>query len=648
MLTESGAKVLDFGIAMRFGGADPEAATRSTIAMTGRQGIAGTLPYMAPEVLGGESASERSDLWSLGVLIYEALTGKRPFGGKNGAEITSAIVRDRPGPLPTHCPAQLAQVVLRCLEKEPRSRYRRASEFRAAVETASAVVETGPSNEPRGFRPGLVAAVSAASAFVVLVGVYFASWSQPPPQPLDSGAPTAVTSIAVLPFENLSNDPDQDYFADGVHEALITDLSKLDGLTRVIARASVLAYVDSDESLPAIAEQLGVDAVMTGTVLRVDDKVRITGQLVDGRSETILWAERYDRDLSDVLTLQNEIVTAIAREIELHLTPEDERRLSRASPVDPEAHDLYLLGRQQALTLTAASIERAIEYFHRAIALDPEFALAHAGLAWAYYRSENWGGGGIGMRTEEARASAMRAVELDPTVADGHALLATLRYARDWDWAGAEEAFRRALELNPNHSRTHMEHSFFLTTMGRLDEAVAATARTIELDPQSPGLRSSHGRQLHRARRYDEAIAVYQRALEFDPTNRAALGRLAEAYLQVGQHDAAQAQVDRIEQLYGEEGVLDRVRGRLYFATGRTEEALAIAGAGRGFTAAVIYAEAGFPDEALSVLEAGVEARSFGPFTLRDPGFDAIRDDPRFEALLRRAGLPIVRLPAAR
>ena len=474
MLTESGAKVLDFGIAVRFGAADLDTVTRSTAAMNGRDFIAGTLPYMAPEVLGGEPADERSDIWSLGVLLYEAATASRPFVGKTGANVTSAILRDPPEPLPSSLPQAVSGIVLRCLAKEPGRRYQRAGEVRAIVEAMSGTTggwairsrpdgeraETArtPTQPSRSrVRPGLVLALSAAALATVLVGAYLAGWLAPSPQSASFAALDPVRSVAVLPFENLSGNPDEEFFVDGLHDALITDLAQLSGLRRVIARTSVLGYKDTDRSLPDIAQELGVDVIMTGSVLRVGDRVRISAQLIDASTEEHLWADRYERDLRDVFALQNEIIAAIAREIALELTPQEQGRLASARPVDPETHELYLFGRQQALMLTAESLERAVGYFEQAIERDPTYALAHAGLSKAYQAQEGFGGLGRGARTEEARAAALRAVELDPTLADGYASLANLRHVRDWDWAGAAEAFERALELNPNNPRAEGE-----------------------------------------------------------------------------------------------------------------------------------------------------------------------------------------------
>ena len=673
MLTESGAKVLDFGIAVRFGAADLETVTRSTAAMNGRDVIAGTLPYMAPEVLGGEPADERSDIWSLGVLLYEAVTGALPFVGKNGAEVTSAILRDQPEALPKSFPNALPRILLRCLAKEPGRRYQRAGEVRAVMEAIGATTggwairsrpdeetaqtESAPTQESasgrRRARPGFVPAVlSAVALAALLVGAYVVGWLPRSPESAGSAARDPIRSIAVLPFENLSGDPDEEFFVDGLHDALITDLAQLSGLRRVIARTSVLGYKDTDRSLPDIAQELGVDVIMTGSVLRVGDRVRISAQLIDASTEEHLWADRYERDLRDVFALQNEIIAVIAREIALELTPQEQGRLASARPVDPETHELYLFGRQQALMLTAESLERAVGYFEQAIERDPTYALAHAGLSIAYEAQEGFGGLGRGARTEEARAAALRAVELDPTLADGYASLANLRHTRDWDWAGAAEAFERALELNPNNPRALNDYAFYLTTMGRLDEAVSAMEHAVEVAPLSAELRSSHGRQLYRARRFDEAIEVYEFALQVNPTSRVLLGRLADVYIQVGRHEDAQAILDRLEQLYGPRS---GSRGRLYAATGQTAEALAEVErlGGQGTGAAMIYAQTGLHDEALTILEAAVDARlrgesaGFSPFTLRDPGLDPVREDPRFEALFRRMGLPVVPIPAA-
>ncbi len=363
ILTPEGrAKVLDFGLAKRLSGDELDDVTRSQASLTQAGALVGTLAYMPPEQLRGQPADARSDVWALGVVLYEMATGMRPFQGQTGFELSSAILNQRPAPLPGNVPLELRAVIERCLEKEPARRYQRGGEARAALEA----IQSGSAAMPwlvlryQLRRRRWLAATAAAMALLVVL----AALNVERVRTRFAGGPSApqIDSLAVLPLENLSGDPAQDYFADGMTEALITDLGRLTGLKRVIARGSVMRYQGTKKPLSEIARELKVDALITGAVLRAGDRVRITAQLVNPETEEQLWTERCERDLRDVLRLQNELTTAIAGEIRVKLTPKEHARLATARPVNPEAYEAYLKGQVHFFKLTPEGLDTALEY----------------------------------------------------------------------------------------------------------------------------------------------------------------------------------------------------------------------------------------------------------------------------------------------
>jgi TolB-like protein/Tfp pilus assembly protein PilF len=462
-------------------------------------------------------------------------------------------------------------------------------------------------------------------------------------------APSAnrIQSIAVLPLDNLSRDPEQEYFADGMTDALIGDLAQISGL-RVISRTSVMQFKAAARPLPEIARTLHVDAVVEGSVLRSGGRVRITAQLIDAVADRHLWADKYERDLGDVLTLQSEVAQTIARQVQAHVSPQEAARLSTARRVNPQAHELYLLGRYHTNKRNGDSLNRAIDYFNKAIEIDPGFAPAYAGLSDAYSQRDIWAGLGIGAHAKDMRAAALKAIELDNDLAEAHLSLAAVRFQYDWDWVGSEAEFKRAIALNGGLAQAHGEYSYFLQAMRRHDEAIASAKRAADLDPLSPTYICDEGRILYRARRYDAAIARYLRALELDPDFRPALSRLAEVYTQTGRYDQALATLEKLRRIRGAGEPLSRPLGRLYAAMGRTSDALEMVRqiekegttGGEAFALAVVYTGLGDYDRAIAALERGAAARSLLPFTFVDPMLDPLQSKPRFKQLLKKLNLP--------
>ena len=643
--TDGRAKVLDFGIARHT--SDLDVATESRALSQDGQ-IAGTLAYLAPEVLQGRPADQRSDLWAFGVLLYEMTTGQRPFVGGTSFELVSSVLRDSVPALPATVPPGLAAVINRCLAREPDRRYQRGGEVYAALETLSPAVApiAAASPVPRRTRwPGLIgAAVVALIAAAVLANVAGLR-----SRFLDgrSTSDIRIGSIAVLPLENLSGDPEQEYFADGMTEALISNLARI-GALKVISRTSAMRYKNTPKSLPEIARDLNVDAVVEGSVQRQGDRIRITAQLIHAATDTHLWARDYDGTLADTLRLQSDVSRAIANEIRIQVTPQEQARLARARAVDPAAYESFLRGRYHYWRMNEPDLKQAIAYFERAIQLAPNYAAAYAGLSQAWNERGVWGAASFAETERPQREAAERAVALDDSLADAHAAMAHVRYVREWDWAGAEWHFRRALELDPGSLEARNLYSVLLMALARHDEAIAQIERGVDLDPLSSVIRSTYGRVLYRARRYEQAELELKRALELDERNSGAYGRLADVYEVTKRYDEALALNDKAEVLRGGSmgGRYSPSRARLFLLAGRRDEAYAIVeraktgiGAGSPLAVAEFYAAAGDHDQAFALLNRAIDQRLLVVFLKTEPKLDALRNDPRWPALLRRINL---------
>ena len=483
--------------------------------------------------------------------------------------------------------------------------------------------------------PALLSGI-AVTILALLVG-FNVGWRG---QLLGRASPPHIESIAVLPLENLSRDPAEEYFADGMTEALITDLGKIRAL-RVISHTSVMRYKGTMKSIPEIARELNVDAIVEGSVERFGDRARITANLLHARTDRHLWAESYERDLRDMLALQSQVAREIAREIRINLTPQEEVRLASAPPTDPAAYQLYLKGRSHLETWTDSGIRVAVDYFERAIQKDPSFALAYSGLAEAAVRSRE--------TAEKARPWALRALQADDELSEAHAMMGLVKFRYDWDWEGAESEFRRAIELNPNSTVAHHYHSHNLLLMGRTDEALLEAKRWIDLDPFSPAAYEHLGWQYVGLRRYDEGIQSLHEALQLDPNFHEAIHSLAMAYVQKGMLGEAIAQLKRaIDLSPGDTRDLAGL-ARAYVLSGRRDDALKILQELRqsstgGFDViwvAAAYAALGDKDQAFEWLGKAYRERFFTfEFLKYEPYWENLRSDPRFEDLLQRIGVP--------
>jgi TolB-like protein/Flp pilus assembly protein TadD len=458
-----------------------------------------------------------------------------------------------------------------------------------------------------------------------------------------SGAHSEVHAIAILPLENLSGDPQQEYFADGMTDELITDLGQISAL-RVISRTSAMTYKSTKKTLPEIAHELGVDAVVEGSVVREGDQVRITAQLIDARTDQHIWAQSYVRDLTSVLALQGEVAQAIADQVRINLTPQEQARLTRARPVNTEAQDLYLLG---VHVLNAGDPRKAVEYLQESVDKEPGFAPAHAMLANAY----GWLGEAGWLPYNEAfvrqKAEASKAIELDDALPEGHAELASAEMNLNWAWNTAEGELKRALALNPNFASAHATYAFYLLRVGRISEGLAEIKRDLKLDPVSGRSFLNAGFAYYFARQYDQALAYMKRGYQLEPNPGVFSFPFGAAYAERGDYAKA---VHNFQQLGDQPHALGHL-GNLYARMGKAEEARAILpkleervakdGLGR-YEIALIYAGLGDRDQAFAWLEKSLAAHDKGMTYLKiDPCLDPLRNDPRFRDLIRRVGLSL-------
>jgi eukaryotic-like serine/threonine-protein kinase len=640
-------KILDFGLAkfVRANKVGDEQETVSSASGPWASSVVGTLPYMAPEVLRGAEADARSDIWALGVVLFEMVSGKRPFRGQTAYELSSAILREIPAPLPANTPAALRHIIDRSLEKEPGQRYQRASEVCSALEAVAsgAGLAIGPS-KPRGTLFPRRLTLVAISVLGVLIMASVALSLHGVRAALFGRRPTGqIRSLAVLPLENLSSDPEEEYFAMGMTDALITDLAK-GGQFNVISRTSVMPYRDTKKPLAIISQELGVDAIVEGSVLESGNRVRITAQLIEARSDKHLWAERYERDLRDVLSLQDEVATSIATAIQGRV----QNKAATKRRVDPDAYRLYLKGMYHWDRRTAADFQKATQYLNQATDKDPAFAEAYSALSGIYMMLSGYSLASTSEVLPKAKAAAVKALELDNALSDAHETLATV-HMFEWGFPDAEKEFRQALALDPNNAGAHEGYGMFLARMGRFDEASAELRRAVQLEPLWLANDVALGNVYYFQGRYDEAIKEYNNVLEMNPDYWLAHGYRAFAYEKQGKFQEAEADLKRVLAAFPHTNAKAAL-GELYALSGKKAEARRIArelqeNSKKEYVApywlATIYVALGDKKTAFQLLDKAFAERSNWILDLKiDPRFAALRSDTQFQDLLRRVGLP--------
>jgi TolB-like protein/Tfp pilus assembly protein PilF/tRNA A-37 threonylcarbamoyl transferase component Bud32 len=641
------AKILDFGLVKLLPEGDVGSQVPTLAKETTPGAILGTVGYMSPEQAKGEPADFRSDQFSLGAIFYEMATGKRAFRRDTPAQTLTAIIEDQPELVALANPnvvATTARVIERCLRKDPNERYASTLDMARDIHREEPAVPAQPS--ARHSLPAL-AVVGTLAIVLVMLGLFIPGIRQWLAG--GSGAPH-IESIAVLPLENLSGDPEQEYFAEGMTEALIMELSRIRAL-RVISRTSAMRYKDTDKSLPEIARELKVDAVVEGSVLRAGDRVRVTTELIDAAADRHLWAESYDRDLHDILALQSDVARAVAREVHVVLTTTEESRLAEARPVDPGAYEAYLRGRYHLNRFTEEEIEEAIAYFESALAREPHYAAAYAGLADCY----NWlGTAFVGRPPAEFRpkaiAAAVRALEFDDNLAEAHAALGWAKFT-EWDWSGAEPAFQRAIELSPNDEEAHRLYGYYLASRRRFDEAVAEARKAVAVDPVSVFAQTALGHMFLFAGCYDAAIGELQKALDLDLSFPFAWQLLGTAYLHKSMFEEARAALEKATALSRRSPTAVAGLGCAYAGEGQTRRARELMRELTELSRDVYVPPAslawlssclGDNNRAVEWVEKAFDERSLGGlgYLAWWPEGHPLRSDPRFQALLRRMHLP--------
>jgi serine/threonine-protein kinase len=698
MITRDGhAKILDFGLAKlieRQPVPDSDSSEVATAVMPQHSipgTVMGTVGYMSPEQAQGKTKEidQRSDIFSFGCILFEAATGKKPFEGESIIKSLHKVVYEAAPSIadfnPT-APTELQRIVRRCLAKDPDDRYQGIREVAIELKHLRREMETGadfdttvppPVTSERtltsnsgltnqsivtrsgsipptvssaeyllsGIRKHKLSAGVALAILLILIsgaGYWFFRYRG------SAGSGTeAINSIAVLPFQNKSADVDTDYLSDGLAESLIFRLSQLPGL-KVSPTSSVMRYKGRETDVAKIASELGVDAVMTGRLVKRGDNFNITVELVDVRNNKSLWGEHYERKMSDLLATQREIAAAITQKLQLKLGGSEAKGIIKRYTDNNDAYQLYLKGRFHFARRTKDELQRAIEVFQQAIKLDPKFALAYVGLAESYVVMPSFPYMSPKEAFPQAKTAIAKALELDPELPEAHTISGMIAATYDWNWAAAEREFKRALELDPSLALTHYRYAWtYLSPMGRHDEAIAEMERAMEIEPLSLIQGANFAGVLMYARRLDRAVEQAKKTYDLDPTFFGGQNWLCHTYDARGMYAES---LTISEKTIGTSFPLLTATSYAYAKTGRRREAEAVINQLKelektryiiNYWVAVTYAALGERDAAFAELEKAYQARDwFLPRLKTDPFMDPLRDDPRFKDLIRRIGLP--------
>jgi serine/threonine protein kinase len=650
-------KVLDFGLA-KLTDSRTDGSGFITVVSTDPGMIMGTARYMSPEQTRGLAVDERTDIWSLGVVLYEMVANCAPFEGETATDVIVSIIEKNPAPLSHYAPTtpvEMEWIVGKALRKDKEERYQTAKDFlndlRRFKQSLEIAHELNSLEHVGNEQTSSVASVSKKSQ-TQRAATKRTSGSSRNLSSSSRRSRSAITSLAVLPLENASADPGAEYLSDGITESIINNLSKLPKL-KVMSRSRVFRYKGQQIDPQVVGDELNVRAVMTGRVLQLGGDLVITTELVDVRDGSQLWGEHFKRKLVDIFEVQEEIAKRISEKMEVRLSGAEKKRLFERQTENPEAYQTYLKGRYYWNKRTPQGFLKGIEYFERATRLDPEYSLAYSGLADCYTLLNYAGGLRPTDAMPKAQAAANLAIRIDSNLAEAQNSLAAVKFWYEWNWSAAEKGFRRAIRLDPNYAPAHHWYCWFLLAMGRFDEAIEAGKRALAIDPLALPINMAIGKAYFYARRFDESVTQSQKTLEMDPGFMPALFYLARAYYEVGNNGEA---IEIAEKLVAASGGLPSLTAFFgYMCTGgKSDESrkiletlLPLTSSGEvyisPFAMALIYAGLGETDKALQWLEKAYAERSLLIVYLAvDPAFDNLRSEPRFQKLLQQIGLPTV------
>jgi serine/threonine-protein kinase len=646
MLTTKGqAKIMDFGLAKQAG--------RTVITKEGM--TLGTVAYMSPEQARGEDVDHRTDIWAFGVVLYDMITGQHPFKGLYEQAVVYSILNENPEPLTglrTGVPMELERIVNKAMAKNTNERYQHVDEMLVDVKTLKKKIEAGFTKErittttpPVKKRFPLYAGMATLLVLLIAAGFYLWQREDVKKEPI---AFDSKYRIAVLPLANISPDRQDEYFADGMTEELISTLSNIGGL-RVITLTSVMPYKSAAKSVQEIGRELKVGTVLGGSVRKAENAVRITVRLIDVVGQENLWSHDYNRELKDIFSIQTDIAQQVAEALQVRLLAGEQRQIAKKMTENSETYTLYLQGRYFWNQWREPALQKAITYFEQALAKDSAFALAYSGLADSYQVLGYLNVLPPKQVYPQAEAAALKALALDSTLGEAHLSLAKNRLFYDWDLAGAEKGVKRALELKASSADAHALHGSYLAAIGQFGESIAARKRAYELDPLSALTVTSVGRSFYYARQYDHAVEWYKKALELDSANAIAYSSLGESYEQLKRYDAAVEAYLKQKPIVGAPPETITALREAYATAGirgywQKEHDFAQAQLQRGpmspLRMARIFIKLGEKDQLFHWLDQAFDQRSSEMVFLKvNPLYDEVRSDSRFVALLKRVGL---------